>query len=144
LRVVLQENVEIVRKVFDLVPRDPEAGLAFIDAEGVMDWTASRGPLSGVFRGHAEIRSMWRAFLEAWDEWTTEVQEAIEVDPETVVVVTRVRGRGKGSGVLVEAHGASVWSIRDGKVTRATLFQSKAEALEAAALSERDAHADAS
>ena len=131
-----QENLEVVRKVYGFSGRDPEAILEFIDAEAVLDWTASRGPYSGIYRGHAEIRRFWQAFLETWDEWVTEIQEAIEVDPETVVCVMHVRGRGKGSGVLIEAHGAGVWSVRDGKVTRAKLFQSKAEALEAVGLSE--------
>jgi ketosteroid isomerase-like protein len=108
-----QGNVEIVRNVFDLFLRDPEAALEFVDAEGVMDWTASRAPYSGVYRGHAEIRRMWQGLSEAWDEWTTEIQEAVELDRETVVLVTLLHARGKGSGVLVEAHGASVWSIRD-------------------------------
>ena len=44
--------------------------------------------------------------------------------------------RGRGSGVEVEATGAQVWTIRDGKFQRAKLYQSKAEALEAVGLSE--------
>jgi ketosteroid isomerase-like protein len=131
-----QENLEVVRKVYGFSGRDPEAILEFIDAEAVLDWTASRGPYSGIYRGHAEIRRFWQAFLEAWDDWATEILEAIEIDPETLLCVTHVRARGKGSGVLIEAHGAGVWSVRDGKVTRAKLFQSKAEALEAVGLSE--------
>jgi ketosteroid isomerase-like protein len=131
-----QENVEIVRKVYDLSGRDPDANLEFIDADAVWDWTASRAPYSGIYRGHAEIRRFWEAFLDAWDEWTTDLQEVIEVDRETIVCVTLVRARGKGSGVLIEAHGAGVWSVSDGKVTRAKLFQNKAEALEAVGLSE--------
>jgi ketosteroid isomerase-like protein len=55
------------------------------------------------------------------------------------VVATHVRARGKGSGVPVEARGASVWSVRRGKVTRGKLYQSKAEALDAVAASSRDA-----
>jgi ketosteroid isomerase-like protein len=139
-----QETVEVVRKVYAFSGRDPEANLEFMDAvdpEAVLDWTASRGPYRGVYRGHAEIRRFWQAFLEAWDEWATEIQETIEVDPETVICVTRVRARGKGSGVLIDAHGAGVWSVRNGKVTRAKLFQSKADALEAVGLSEQDARA---
>jgi ketosteroid isomerase-like protein len=137
-----QENVEIVRKMANVFRSDPEAGLQCLDAEAVMDWTASRAPYSGVYRGHAEIRRMWQATSEAWDEWTTEIREAIELDRETVVLVTLVRARGKGSGILVEAHGASIWSLRDGKVTYAKLFQNKTEALAAVGLSEQDAHAD--
>jgi ketosteroid isomerase-like protein len=137
-----QQNVEVVRRVFAFGGSDPDSNLEFIDADAVFDWTASRAPYSGIYRGHAEIRRFWQGFLEAWDEWTAEVQDAIEVDPETVVCATHFRARGKGSGIVIEGHGASVWSVRDGKVTRAKLFQTRAEALRAAGLSEQDAHAD--
>src|SRR5262245_410638 len=130
-----QENVELVRKVYDLSDQlDPN--LKFIDPEAVFDWSASRGPYSGIYRGHAEIRKFWQAFLEAWDEWSVELQEVFEVNSETFLCTTFVHARGKGSGVLTEARGAQVWSVRDGKVTRATQFQSKAEALKAVGLSE--------
>ena len=46
-------------------------------------------------------------------------------------IVTHVRARGRGSGIIVDAHGASIWKLRDGLVTRATLYQDKDEALEA-------------
>jgi ketosteroid isomerase-like protein len=55
----------------------------------------------------------------------------IEIDPETILVVNFVRARGKGSGIPVEARGASLWTVRDGKIMGAKLFRSKAEALEA-------------
>ena len=47
------------------------------------------------------------------------------------MIVTHVRARGKGSGVTVEADGAGVWRVRDGKIAYAKLYQSKAEALAA-------------
>ena len=131
-----QENLEVVRKLFDSFSRDPEAGLELIDADAVMDWTASRSPYTGIYRGHAEIRRLWQGVMEAWDAWTTEIREAIEVDRETVLCTTLVHARGKGSGVTIEARGAGVWRVRNGKITGAKLFQSKAEALEAVGLSE--------
>ena len=137
-----QANVEIVRKVFDFVWVDGnlDAALELIDPEGVMDWSDSRAPYSGVFRGHEEVRGSWQDWRDAWDEWRPEITEAIEIDRDTVVIVTLVRARGKGSGVPVEARGASVWTVRDGRIAYAKLCQSKAEALEAAAgLSEQDA-----
>src|SRR6266516_1365241 len=76
------ENVEIVRKINDFAG-DPDTNLEFIDADAVFDWTASRAPYSGIYRGQVEIRKFWQAFLEAWDEWTVEVQDLIEVDSET-------------------------------------------------------------
>jgi hypothetical protein len=42
--------------------------------------------------------------------------------------------RGKGSGVEVDATGAQIWTLREGVGRRLTLYQSKAEALEATEL----------
>jgi hypothetical protein len=44
--------------------------------------------------------------------------------------------RGRGSGVEVDAVGAQLWTIRNGKVRSVKLYQSKADALEAAGPSE--------
>jgi ketosteroid isomerase-like protein len=67
--------------------------------------------------------------------WNPEIDEWVEVDAETVVIVTKVRARGMGSGVEVEARGASVWRFRDGRISSGKLFQSKREALASVGLS---------
>lgn len=127
------QNVEIVRRFLELSleRRDFEAALQLVHPDAEMDWSNSRAPYRGVYRGYAEAMSAWATWLEAWDEWHTEVKEWIEVDSETVVVVTHVRARGKGSGVTVDAGGAGVWRVRHGKIDHAKLFQSKDEALAA-------------
>jgi ketosteroid isomerase-like protein len=126
-------NVEVIRRFweFAVIRRDFDAALQLTHADVEFDWSDSRAPYRGLYRGNAQMQGAWRTWLEAWDEWIPEIREAIEVDPETVVVVTLVHARGKGSGVPVRAEGASVWSMRDGKIVRAKLFQSKAEALAA-------------
>ncbi len=128
-----QENVEVVRRFWELaaVHRDFAVAMGLTHADVEFDWSDSRAPYSGLYRGIDEVRRAWQTWLEAWDEWKPEIVEAIEVDPETVVVVTQVQARGKGSGVTVHAQGASVWTIRDGKIARGKLYQSKAEALAA-------------
>ena len=133
-----QENLEIAREVFDraFVRWDLDGALQLIDSQAVMDWSVSLAPYRGIYHGHAEIRDTWQQWKDAWDEWTPEVTEAIEIDSETVILVTLIHARGKGSGVPVQAGGASIWTVRDGKVSLVKLFQSKAEALEAAGLSE--------
>jgi ketosteroid isomerase-like protein len=130
---MLHENAELVRRVWQLavVDRDFAAAMELAHADVEYDWSDSRAPYAAVYRGHDEIKGAWLAWLEAWDEWIPEIVEAIEVDPGTVVVVTRIHARGKGSGVPVRAEGASAWYIVDGKVARAKLYQSKAEALDA-------------
>ena len=129
---------EVVREFGELclIRRDLEAGLRLVDAHATFDWSNSRAPYGGVFRGHAQIADACRNLWEVWDEFAPEITEAIEIDPETAVLVTRARARGKGSGIAVQARGASVWTVRDGKIVQGRLFQSKAEALEAVGLSE--------
>jgi ketosteroid isomerase-like protein len=127
----MAENAEIVRRVAETWRDDPDAAAELLDEQAVMDWSASRAPYSGVFRGRDEIKGMWRGLGDAWEHFRVEVEEAIEVDPETVLSVNHVRATGRGSGVAVEAHGATLWSVRDGKITRGKLYQSKEEALEA-------------
>ena len=83
-----------------------------------MDWSASVAPYSGIYHGHAEIRGTWQQWKDAWDEWTPEVTEVIEIDGETLILVTLIHALGKGSGVPVRAGGASIWTVRDSRVAR--------------------------
>lgn len=130
-----------MRRAWDLVlqRRDFDAAAELIADDAAFDWSNSRAPYGGVYRGHGELRAMWMLWLEAWEEWETEVVEAIEVEAGTVLTVTRVRARGRGSGVPVEARGASLWTVRDGKIVTAKLFQSKPEALAAIGLGDEPA-----
>ena len=130
--------MRIARDVFELafVRWDLDGALQFVDERCVMDWSASLAPYRGIYQGHEEIRDTWQHWRDAWDEWTPEVTEAIEVDDDTVVLVTLIHARGKGSGVPVRAGGAIALTVLDGKVTRARLFQGRGEALEAVGLSQ--------
>jgi ketosteroid isomerase-like protein len=101
-----------------------------------MDWSNSIGPLRGVYRGREQVNGFLESFFEAWDELQWEVQEMIDLDLEHVLVVNKVRMRGRASGVVVQAVGTQVWTVRDGKLEGAKVFQSKSEALEAVGLSE--------
>lgn len=132
-----QENVELVRRTTDLFnAREIEQALDGVHDDFVMDWSNSIGPLKGIYRGRQGALKLWSSFLDAWDavQWTPE--EITDVDDTRVVVVNHVRMRGRGSGVDVEATGVQLWTIKAGKVQRMKLFQSKAEALEAARLEE--------
>ena len=53
-----------------------------------------------------------------------------------MVVTALYRGRGQGSGVPIEARFYAVYTLRDGRVVRVDEFTDRAEALEAAGLSE--------
>jgi ketosteroid isomerase-like protein len=135
-----QENVEIVRRVFDAAARrDSAAVLAFYDPE--VEWDMSRGGLGGVvdrgvYHGHDGLRRYFRLRSEAWETITDDCEELIDGGEHVISVVT-VRGRGRASGVEVESQNlVGVWTIREGMVLPVVWFPTRAEALEAAGLSE--------
>ena len=135
-----RENVEIVRRAYEAAARhDTSAVLAEYDPEVV--WDISQAPARKiigepyVFHGLKELRSFFRQWYVAWKHVEPDLEELIDAG-EKVVSIETTRGRGRTSGANVElAHGA-VWTIREGKIAQVVWFGSRAEALEAAGLSE--------
>jgi ketosteroid isomerase-like protein len=81
--------------------------------------------------GHA-----WREWLGAWDDFKVEACEFVDLGDQ-VLVMSEFRGRGKTSGMSIQAMaGAALFSLRNGKVVRLGTYTDRAEALEAAGLSE--------
>ena len=136
-----QENVEIVRRVYDAAARrDTEEVLALYHPD--VEWDGSRSrwaevlPGTAQFRGHEELQKVFRMYYEMWESFEDDVQELIDSGDNVVSVVTS-RGRGRASGVDVEWAGNSgVWTVRDGKVIRVVWFPSREAALAAVGLLE--------
>ena len=135
-----QENVEIVRKVYDAIARgDSEAVLENYDPDVELDFSES--PFATVsrqkvYRGHGGIRALTRErYEEAWKSIDDDLLDLIDAHGQVVAVVKTV-GRGRTSDVKVDRTHAAVWTIQDGKITRVAWYRSGAEALEAAGLSE--------
>jgi ketosteroid isomerase-like protein len=76
-----------------------------------------------------------RHYWGTWTDYRLDLEELIDAG-SSVVLVVREQARGRGSGVPHELRFAQVWRFHRGKVTRWELFPDKAEALEAAGLSE--------
>ena len=132
-----QENVEIVRRTVEAILRgewEQAAQLLDPDAEG----HGTVGGLSEgtVVRGVTQFRqSFEQEDAEAWDERRLEAEEFMDAGDRVVVLVREFR-RGRGSGVELRADTAVVFEVRDGRVVRIQGYMDRAEALEAAGLSE--------
>jgi ketosteroid isomerase-like protein len=135
-----QENVEIVRQIFDAVTRrDAQGVLALYDPDVVFD--ASHTEMAGllgrsVYLGHEGLRTFDREWRETFENVETECDELIEVGDQ-VISVSRwcVRGR-EGIETSGLARGG-IWTIRHGKVSRVVWFDTREQALQAAGLSEQ-------
>ena len=130
-----EENVEIVRRVLEAWNRsDFDTGLALCDPNVVID--RSRSLLDArVYRGLDEVARFTDDWRATWASTHWEIDEFIDAGDD-VVVLGRFQGIGVNSGAPVDATFAQVMTVRDGKLVRGVLFQSRAEALEAAGLSE--------
>lgn len=97
--------------------------------EGAPD---DRGPIHG--------RIALKAFIEDWidtfDDFRIEVVELIDAGGGKVVAVLRFGGRAKMSGIETDQTFGTLFTIRDGRIARGREYADRAQAIEAAGLSE--------
>jgi ketosteroid isomerase-like protein len=130
-----QENVEIVRRSIEAWNAgDLRAWLALFSSEAEIDWSRARAPFKGVYRGHGELKALWKEFWSTFEDVQIETHGFIETGSEVVVSNTgHSRGR---EGIEVIARSTFVFTVENGQITRLRMFQERSEALEAAGLSE--------
>jgi ketosteroid isomerase-like protein len=129
-----EENVEVVRGVIDGWVRGDSATLDLI-AENVT-YVAPPAMLGGgIYRGHEGVLQWFVDWRREWTDYVMEV-ESYEDLGDQVLTIERNRATGKRSGVAVDMRTTSLWTLRDGKVTRWEGFPSEEEARKAAGLSE--------
>jgi ketosteroid isomerase-like protein len=134
-----QENVEIVRRVYEAdARRDSAAVLDLYDP--AVEWDYSQGPGGDLFgrrlyRGHDGLRTFFHDWSEAFQTFGFRCKELIDAGDE-VISVNAAHGLGRTSGTNVEMEQWAVWSIRGGKIVRVVWFRTHEEAFAAAGLSE--------
>ena len=130
-----EQNVEIVRRHTEAWNRrDLTAWLALFSSGAEIDWSRSRGPLKGAYRGRDELEVFWDAFWSTFEDVQVEMHGFTKVGSEVVVPNTaHIRGR---QGIEVVARSTFVFTVENGQITRFRMFQERAEALEAAGLRE--------
>jgi ketosteroid isomerase-like protein len=124
-----EENVEIVRRVYDGWSRGDFSAGEYFDPEigfELVDW-----PHPARSRGVEEMRRTWQTTLSAWDDFRAEPDDFIDLG-HNVLVLNSIRARGKGSGAEVSAQTATVWTLDAGKVVRLALHWDTAQARAAA------------
>jgi ketosteroid isomerase-like protein len=130
-----QENVEVVRSVYEAWARDDLPGPAHLfDAQ--IEYVNPPGAVEpGTRHGLAAFTRAVRDVFEGLETWQIELERFIPAG-QRVAVVVRYRAHWRVSGVDVEAHESALWTVRDGKVVRYEWFHGPNDALEAAGLSE--------
>ncbi len=127
-----QENVEIVRRVYDAFYARDVNGLDYFHPDVVVD--ASHRVDGRVGRGLEELVTLLGEWMSTWDDWREEVGE-IRAVGDTVLVASTQRGRGKGSGAEWEGRFWMAYELEEGKIVRWTIYDDPSD-VEAAGLSE--------
>jgi ketosteroid isomerase-like protein len=126
-----EENVEIVRRFYeDLLLGDHAAALRCVAPDAVFTVTQE-----GSVHGREAIGAMWERWEEGWEAVRPVAEEFIDAGDQVVVTIHEW-GRGRGSGIRVDMRFFNVVTLRDRKVVHKVEFTERAQALEAAGLSE--------
>ncbi len=128
-----QENVEIIRRIYDRWLHG-ETGIDLFDPEIAM-FESSTLPGAVSAEGIDAVRRYIASFGKFWEDIRFEPREFIDAG-DRVVVVARLLGHGKASGVRVERTWAYVWTVRGKKALRMDGYESRREALKAVGLKE--------
>jgi len=135
----MSQNVEGVQEALQYFQRTGQPMWDTIDpAVEVYDHDI---PDAGSYRGHDGYARWLTDWGRAWSDFSLETERFIEAG-DKVVVVFQLTAKGKGSGVEVKRRDGMVLTLRDGKTIRLDYYNNVPAALEAAGLSEQDAHAD--
>jgi hypothetical protein len=130
-----QENVELVRKLFDATSRgDWDAVLAAYSSEIEWDDRDLR-PEGAIHRGIDAMRQEMRAWFGTWTNYRQEVEQMLDAG-EHVVVLVRESGEGKGSGAAMDQRIGVVITVRGQLIVRQTLYREPHHAVEAVGLAE--------
>ena len=114
-----QTNLALVRSIVTAWERGDYSSAEWANPE--IEFVFVGGPSPDGWRGLTGMAEGFRDFLSAWEEWRTGVDEYRELDDERVLVLTHNSARGKTSGMDVgrlRTETASVFHVRDGKVTK--------------------------
>ncbi len=125
-----QENVEIVRRVFEIA--DAQAASAWWHPE--IEWVvAEQHPEARTLRGPDAVIAYFGEWEAALDDARLEIDSFVDAG-DSVVAAGAVRGTGAGSGADVQVPIAFVCTLADGKIARVEEYLDPPEALNAVGL----------
>jgi ketosteroid isomerase-like protein len=136
-----EENIEIVRRLVEefqagMERGDPggffDAGLFAADSE----WVTPQFEGRRVWRGREGFVEFMRTWTEDFEDWSIRVERLIDAGGDRVVALTHQSATGRASGVPVEGNYGVIYELKNGRITRTTLYGSHTATLKAAGLSE--------
>ena len=132
-----RENIEVVRRIYQAFNRRDNALLGQLIAPDAELHSPAWGPFSQQsFKGWEAMKEQqWDDMFAAIADFRSEPEAMVDAG-DYVVATIHNTGRGASSGAAVEMRVPVVLEIREGKLVRLEVFETRAEALEAVGLRE--------
>jgi ketosteroid isomerase-like protein len=127
---VASTNLDFVRSLREAWERGDYSSSKWAHPE--IEFVVADGPAPGKWTGLTGMAESSRDFMSAWEGFRATADEYLELDDERVLVLTRYSGRGKTSGLelgQIRAGGATLFHVRDHKVTRLVHYWDREHAL---------------
>jgi ketosteroid isomerase-like protein len=126
-----QENVEIVRRLYDAWEREGSFAASGLLHPAIVWTNPSDAIETGTYVGVDAFEAATRKITDSFGEVHWDIDEYVDAGDDVVVfLVMQVRGR--ASGASVKDKQKHVWTLDNGKAVRVQWFH----------VSEQDAHAD--
>jgi ketosteroid isomerase-like protein len=139
-----RENVELVEGLYaaGAAGADKQALLAALPdliaqlCDPEVEWIEDPGRADGrTYRGHEGVRESWERWLDAFDEFSFELEQIVDCGDD-VLVVGHEQVRGATSGAPMTSRTYAVLTFRNGNVLRYREFYDERAARQAAGLQE--------
>ena len=133
-----QENVEIVRRTFDLWSRGADDEFVRNIAPDV-EWHHNIGvgtPLEGVYHGRSQVLGLFDTIRDSFGVGYFELEEVRDLSTTEVLALGQLHLEGRGSGAAVVTPFGAVVEVVDGLAVRQWFWTDQSKALEAAGLRE--------
>ena len=98
-----------------------------LDTTGEIDWSLVRPDFeihdhelldSSVHRGRDGWNDWVRDWQQAWEDYSLERIEQVEIDEHRMLTIHRLQARGRVSGVQLERTDAQLWTFSEGRLAR--------------------------
>jgi len=126
----MSANLDLVRSIYADWERGDFSSARW--AHPQIEYVIADGPEPGSYRGLDAVTAAWRDRTIPWAHARVEAEKYRELDDERVLVLSHWAGRGKTSGMdlgQLGSKGASLFEIRDRKVTRIVAYWDRDRAL---------------
>jgi ketosteroid isomerase-like protein len=128
-----EENVEIVRRLYELAEVRGVEGLLELAADDIVWISDPRFPGGGRHIGKENVR-LWLTKLWIYDEISVDVEKIVDLG-DRALAITRFQGV-TAEAPLVEWQWCHLFAFSEGLIIQVHSFLDRAEALAAAGLSE--------